>query len=164
MPPLRLLFLLCSVLATAGLTGCGADPINAREGAREKIFLINNKAEPRFLDLQRCNSVTEHHIMLSLYQGLVSENRDSDKDVEPGMAEKWEANADKSVWTFHLQKNAKWSDGAPFTAHDFVWSYRRMLRKELGAQYAEMLYLLKNGLPLYEIGRASCRERVSSKV
>ena len=90
MPPLRLLVLLCSVLATAGLTGCGADPINAREGAREKIFLINNKAEPRFLDLQRCNSVTEHHIMLSLYQGLVSENRDSDKDVEPGMAEKWE--------------------------------------------------------------------------
>ena len=150
MPPLRSLFLLCSVLATAGLTGCGADPINAREGAREKIFLINNKAEPRFLDLQRCNSVTEHHIMLSLYQGLVSENRDSDKDVEPGMAEKWEANADKSVWTFHLQKNAKWSDGTPFTAHDFVWSYRRMLRKELGAQYAEMLYLLKNGLPLYE--------------
>ena len=86
MPPLRLLFLLCSVLATAGLTGCGADPINAREGAQEKIFLINNKAEPRFLDLQRCNSVTEHHIMLSLYQGLVSEDRNSDKDVEPGLA------------------------------------------------------------------------------
>lgn len=146
----RLSILFCTLLAVAGLTGCGADPINALEGAKEKIFLVNNKAEPRFLDLQRCNSVTEHHIMLSLYQGLVSENRDSDKDVEPGMAERWEANADKSVWTFHLRKEAKWSDGVPFTAQDFVWSYRRMLRKELGAQYAEMLFLLKHGRELYD--------------
>jgi len=152
MPLNRLFILLCALLATVGLTGCGADPVDAVEGARKKIFLVNNKAEPRFLDLQRCNSVTEHHIMLALYQGLVTENRASDKDVEPGIAERWEANADKSVWTFHLQKNAKWSDGTPLTAHDFVWSYRRLLRKELGAQYAEMLFMLKNGRELYDGG------------
>ncbi|MDB6069599.1 MAG: transporter substrate-binding protein [Verrucomicrobiales bacterium] len=150
MNPLRLLILFFTVLAAAGLTGCGGDPVSAVEGAKSKIFLVNNKAEPRFLDLQRCNSVTEHHIMLSLYQGLVGESKESDKDVEPGAAERWDTNADKSVWTFHLRKNAKWSDGAPLTAQDFVWSYRRMLRKALGAQYAEMLYMLKNGRELYD--------------
>ena len=144
------LLILSTAFVALGLAGCGTDPIDAKDGARRKIFLINNKAEPRFLDLQRCNSVAEHHIMLTLYQGLVGENRDSDKDVEPGMAETWEANADKSVWTFHLRKNAQWSDGTPLTAHDFVWSYRRILRKELGAQYAEMLYMLKNGRELYD--------------
>lgn len=150
MNPHRFLLFLFTVLAAAGLTGCGGDPVDAVEGAKSKIFLVNNKAEPRFLDLQRCNSVTEHHIMLALYQGLVGESKESDKDVEPGAAERWEANPDKSVWTFHLRQNGKWSDGAPITAHDFVWSYRRMLRKELGAQYAEMLYMLKNGKELYD--------------
>lgn len=142
----------CCLLLLAGalLSSCGGDPINAKQGAERKIFLINNKGEPRFLDLQRCNSVIEHHIMLSLYQGLVSENRDNDNSVEPGMAESWEASDDKSVWTFHLRKDAKWSDGVPLTARDFVWSYRRMLRKELGAQYSDMLFMLKNGREVYD--------------
>ena len=146
----RFIKLLAGLALAGGMVGCGADPINAVEGAARKVFLVNNKAEPRFLDLQRCNSVTEHHIMLALYQGLVSESRVSDQDVEPGMAARWEANADKSVWTFHLRPEAKWSDGAAFTAEDFVWSYRRMLRKELGAQYAEMPFLLKNGREVYD--------------
>lgn len=142
---------LCLLLLTGALlASCGGDPISAREGAEKKIFLVNLATEARYLDLQRCNSVTEHHIMLSLYQGLVCENRNTDTDVEPGMAESWEANADKSVWTFHIRKDAKWSDGVPFTAHDFVWSWRRMLRKELGAQYSEMLFMLKNGKELYD--------------
>lgn len=142
--------LLLAALSLLTLAGCGGEPISALEGARRGILLINNKSEPRFLDLQRCNSVAEHHLMLALFQGLVSEHRDSDQQVEPGMARSWEANADKSVWTFHLQPEAKWSDGTPFTAHDFVWSWRRMLRPELGAQYADMLFLIRNGRELYE--------------
>jgi oligopeptide transport system substrate-binding protein len=41
------------------------------------------------------------------------------------VAEKWE-NKDFKVWTFHLRKDAKWSDGTPVTAEDFVYSWQRL--------------------------------------
>src|SRR6186997_1507654 len=128
LPPL---FLCCLALL---LASCSGDSVSAREGAARKIFLVHNRSDPAYLDLQRSNSVSDHQIQLALSEGLVAEGRESDREVEPGVAERWEANADKSVWTFHLRKNARWSDGMPLTAHDFVWSYRRMLQKELGAE------------------------------
>ena len=150
MPPLRLLFLLCSVLATAGLTGCGSGTMDAKEGAEQKILLVGNGADPRFMDLHLINSVAEHHLMLALFEGLVAEHVSKDSDVEPGMADQWEANEDKSVWTFHIRSDARWSDGVPFTADDFVWSWRRMLTADLAAEYSQMLFALKNGREFYE--------------
>jgi oligopeptide transport system substrate-binding protein len=133
------------------LAACSGDAISAREGAQRKIFLINNRSEPAYFDLQRSNSVSDHQIHLALQEGLVAEHPVNDRDVEPGVAERWEANADKSVWTFHLRKNAKWSDGATLTAHDFVWSYRRMLQKQLGAEYSIMLSsMIKDAQEFYD--------------
>jgi oligopeptide transport system substrate-binding protein len=131
------------------LAACSGDPISAREGARRKIFLVNIKSDVGFLDLQRSNSVADHQVHLALSEGLIAESKASDREVEPGVAEKWEANADSTVWTFHLRRNAKWSDGKPITAHDFVWSWRRMLLKELAAEYSRMLFLLKGGEAFY---------------
>ena len=129
--------------------GCSDSAISAVDGAQRKIFLINNRSEPRFLDLQRCNSVAEHQIMLALSEGLVSESMESDREVEPAVAERWVPNDKADVWTFTIRKNAKWSDGVPITAHDFVWSWRRMLTRELGSEYTTMLFLLKNGEPFF---------------
>jgi oligopeptide transport system substrate-binding protein len=143
---LKLLTITCALLGA----GCSGDPVSALEGAERKIFLINNRSEPRFLDLQRCNSVAEHQIMLALSEGLVAEKKDSELEVEPGVAEKWGANEKGDVWTFTIRKNAKWSDGVGITAHDFVWSWRRMLSKELGSEYTTMLFLLKNGEPFFK--------------
>jgi oligopeptide transport system substrate-binding protein len=145
----RCLYLLCALLAMAALTGCGSGTVDAREGAEQKILLVGNGADPRFMDLHLVNSVSEHHIMLALFEGLVAEHPSKDADVEPGMAERWEANADKSVWTFHLRPDARWSDGVPLTAEDFVWSWRRMLTAELAAEYSQMLFALKNGREFY---------------
>ncbi|MES2709528.1 MAG: peptide ABC transporter substrate-binding protein [Verrucomicrobiota bacterium] len=138
------------LLAGALLPSCGNDAITAPQGAKEKILLFNNAADPRFLDPQLINSVSEHHLLMSLYEGLVAERPDTDVEVEPGMADRWEANADKTVWTFHLRDNAKWSDGVAITAEDFVWSWRRMLTKKMAAEYSQMLFALKNGEAFYE--------------
>ncbi len=146
----RLLPLLTCFFALL-LAACSGDAVSAREGAARKIFLVNNRSDPAYLDLQRSNSTGDHQIQLALSEGLVAESRESDRAVEPGGAERWEANADNSVWTFHLRKNACWSDGVPVTAHDFVWSYRRMLQKELGAEYSIMLsQMLKGGQEYYD--------------
>jgi oligopeptide transport system substrate-binding protein len=70
-------------------------------------------------------------------------------DVElkavPDMAESWESNADGSVWTFHMRKGAKWTNGDPVTAQDFEWSFKRQLDPATKAPYAGFLYDLKNG-------------------
>jgi len=145
LPPL---FIGCLALLVAS---CSGDPVSAKEGAARKIFLVNNRSDPAYLDLQRSNSVGDHQIQLAMAEGLVAESRATDREVEPGVAERWEANADNSVWTFHLRKNARWSDGVPVTARDFVWSYRRMLQKQLGAEYSIMLsQLLKGGQEYYD--------------
>jgi ABC-type oligopeptide transport system substrate-binding subunit len=61
------------------------------------------------------------------------------------MAEKWEPNADASVWTFHIRPGAKWTNGDPVTADDFVWSFKRELDPATKATYAGFLYDIKNG-------------------
>jgi oligopeptide transport system substrate-binding protein len=63
----------------------------------------------------------------------------------PWMAEKVESNADGSVWTFRLRKDAKWSNGEALTAHDFAWSWKRQLDPATAAPYSAFLYDLKNG-------------------
>jgi oligopeptide transport system substrate-binding protein len=59
------------------------------------------------------------------------------------MAERWEANANFTKWTFYL-RDAKWTNGDPVRAQDFVYSWQRILIPELGAEYAPMLYVIKN--------------------
>jgi ABC-type oligopeptide transport system substrate-binding subunit len=63
-----------------------------------------------------------------------------------GWAEKWEANADASVWTFHIRKDNKgWTNGDPVTADDFVWSFTRLLDPKTANSYSFILYDVKGG-------------------
>ncbi len=63
----------------------------------------------------------------------------------PWLAEKVESDADGSVWTFRIRKDAKWSNGDLVTAHDFAWSWKRQLDPATAAPYSAFLYDLKNG-------------------
>tara|TARA_Y100000588_G_scaffold85153_1_gene90260 strand:- start:2173 stop:3663 length:1491 start_codon:yes stop_codon:yes gene_type:complete len=95
------------------------------------------------LDPQIVTGVPEHHIISALIEGLVTENK-KNLNPEPGTAERWETSEDGLVWKFHLREDAKWSNGDPVTATDFVQSYQRMLTPSLGSQYAYMLHVVKN--------------------
>jgi oligopeptide transport system substrate-binding protein len=79
----------------------------------------------------------------SLFAGLGK--FDPNLKAVPDMAERWESNADGSVWTFYMRKGAKWTNGDPVTAHDFEWSFKRQLDPNTKAPYAGFLYDLKNG-------------------
>lgn len=105
----------------------------------EGRLLMGNGAEPATLDPQLATGVPEHHIFDALYEGLVATTVENPDANGPGVATHWEAK-DFTSWTFHLRKDAKWSDGTALTAHDFVWSFQRILSPKLGAEYAEMLY------------------------
>jgi microcin C transport system substrate-binding protein len=48
-------------------------------------------------------------------------------EYEPGLAEKWTISDDKKTFVFSIQKNARWSDGRPITAHDIKWTFDTIL-------------------------------------
>ena len=63
----------------------------------------------------------------------------------PAAADSWELSEDGRTWTFHLRQDAKWSDGVPVTADDWVYSFRRYLNPEMANVYAWFLFDLENG-------------------
>jgi oligopeptide transport system substrate-binding protein len=146
---LRLLSLTGPALPLALLaflvTGCGKnDSTGAGQSAAasitpgKKILRYGNGAEPQDLDFQIVTGVPEHHLALTFFEGLISE--DPQLNVVPGVAERWEISPDGLRYTFHLRADAQWSNGDPVTADDFIQSYRRMISPALGAAYAHMLW------------------------
>jgi oligopeptide transport system substrate-binding protein len=129
------------------LAGCGK-PVPATEAtARSGTLLLGNLAEPQELDPQLIAAYTDQNIAVALFEGLCALDERSSQPV-PGVAERWESSPDGLTWTFHLRANAKWSNGEPLTAHDFVASWRRVLSPSLAAEYAYLLYPLKHAAAL----------------
>ncbi|OHB74292.1 MAG: hypothetical protein A2Z34_08695 [Planctomycetes bacterium RBG_16_59_8] len=113
--------------------------------------------EPESFDPAVVSGLLESWYVGALFEGLVSFERDG-KTHAPGIARSWTISDDGLVYTFNLRPSL-WSDGAPLTAHDFVYSWRRALDPRNGGSYAEMLFHLKNGerfhlgkVPFEEVG------------
>jgi peptide/nickel transport system substrate-binding protein len=79
--------------------------------------------------------LSEALIWRGIYENLVRLKGESASQVEPLLADKWEANAAKSSWTFHLHPNVKFSDGTPLDAAAVKANYVRTIRLELGTQF-----------------------------
>ncbi len=119
------------------------------------VLRFNNGAEPQTLDPAIMTGVPEGRLARQLFEGLVVED---DKTLEPlpGVAESWDIEENR-VFTFHLRKDAKWSDGTPITADTFKYSWMRVLNPETAAQYAYQLWYIKNA-EAYTNGEAKAEE------
>jgi oligopeptide transport system substrate-binding protein len=106
-------------------------------------LVISNGDEPQSLDPAIITGQLEGRISLALFEGLTT--RAPDGHIIPGVAERWEISPDGRTYTFHLRADAKWSNGAPLTAHDFVASWQRVLSPATASEYAYQLYYLVNG-------------------
>lgn len=146
----RALFLLPALLC---LTGCQRET-QVEKANREKIFIVGNSTDPKSLDPHLVTGVIESNVIRALLEGLVADDPKDDDAYPPGAASSWEHNADFTEWTFHLRPDGKWSDGAPLTAHDFIFAYNRLLHPELAGPYAEMLYFIK-GAEEYNKGKTT---------
>lgn len=123
----------------------------------DAIWRRGESMEPGSLDPHKATTVTEQHVLDELYEGLVV--YDGKAQLQPGVARSWDVSADKLTYTFHLRSDARWSDGSPVTADDFAFALRRLMDPKTGAQYASILYTLKNaravnvgGMPLEQLG------------
>ncbi|EDP8660724.1 oligopeptide ABC transporter substrate-binding protein OppA [Salmonella bongori] len=104
--------------------------------ADKQTLVRNNGSEVQSLDPHKIEGVPESNVNRDLFEGLLIS--DVEGHPSPGVAEKWE-NKDFKVWTFHLRKNAKWSDGTPVTANDFVYSWQRLADPNTASPYASYL-------------------------
>lgn len=137
-----LVVMVCLAL-TWGFVGCGNRTSQVEQGIEEQILHLGNGTEPQGIDPHVVTGVPEHNIISALLEGLVSEDPQTLEPV-PGVAERWEASEDARVYTFYLRSNAKWSNGEPVTAQDFVQSYERILSPQIGSKYSYMLYVMEN--------------------
>lgn len=131
-------------------TGCGTSPTGGNTTGKSTIK-VNIAADPKTIDPGLNNSVEGGHVITNAFEGLT--NLDKNEKPVPGVAEKWEVSSNGLTYTFHLRKNAKWSDGKGVTAKDFEYAWKRALDPKVASQYAYQLFYLKNG-EAYNTGKA----------
>ena len=106
-------------------------------------FTFNNGTEIKTVDPAMATGQPEGRILNALFEGLyrmLPEEQDpTSLKPRPAVAESYTLSADEKTYTFKIRSSAHWSDGTPVTAHDFVFSWRRMLHPGLGSDYAGLL-------------------------
>lgn len=138
MPANRYTLTALTAAVCLALAACGGETVitpSKFERKDYKRIVVGNAVEPGSLDPQKSGDMAAGALIRQMMDGLVGS--DAAGKTVPALAEKWESDGDK-VWTFHL-RDAKWSNGEPITADDFVYSFRRLTDPETGAPYASYL-------------------------
>lgn len=147
------------VLALMAAVGCSkGGSTNVERGTEEQILYYANADEPKSLDPHLTTGSPDNNIIMNLFEGLVIKDPETLKP-QPGVAESWSISEDGRVYTFQLRPDAKWSNGDPVTASDFVFSWRRALTPGLPNEYAYMHFHLAGAKDYYE-GRSTDFETV----
>ena len=104
---------------------------------------INNAGEPEWLDPNKCADGNGGEILWNTFAGLVQAHPATLEPL-PEIATHWEVSADGRTYTFHLRPS-EWSDGTPLTAHDFVYSFRRLVDPATASKYATNGHIFRGG-------------------
>ena len=146
-----LLLVLGGLLRLIGGGQVAGDGVDA---VTQTITLALNQEPPQLdstLSTDKVSSFVLGHVM----EGLL--RYDEHNQLVPGVAERWEIRPDGA--TFWLRETARWSDGKPVTAHDFVFAWSHTVDPATASQYAYLMYPIKNAeaintrkLPLETLG------------
>lgn len=105
--------------------------------AAAELMRVGNGPEPETLDPQRSRSVSSGNIVRDLYEGLVRYAPDG--GIVGAAAARWELFDDSQAYRFEIRADARWCNGDPVLAADFVAGLRRALTPSTGAPYVQML-------------------------
>ncbi len=125
--------LLGAGLAVASTASFAANVPAGTKLANVQELVRGNGTEVASIDPQKTEGVPESNVIRDLLEGLV--NQDANGNTIPGVAESWETK-DNKTFVFHLRHNAKWSNGDPVTAADFVYSFKRAVDPATASPYA----------------------------
>lgn len=111
-------------------------------------FALQNGTDPKTIDPHRATGQPESRIVFELFEGLLRMLPEGEPDPEtglqpltpqPAMAESYEISDEGRTYTFHLRDGITWTDGTPVTAHDFAWSWQRMLHPATACEYGYLI-------------------------
>ena len=122
--------------------------------ALEQQILYEAAAEPRHLDIAR--DIYGAGVAIN-WGGEPLLRRDVNQKLVPAMAEKWEAGSGAEYWDFTIREGAKWSDGVPITADDWVFTFRHLASPTLDNAWTWFYYDIK-GIQRYKEGKAGADE------
>lgn len=148
------------MLACLPLFSCAGPSGSRSPSADGNVVRINLGTEPPDLDPARMEDLVSFTAIMPLMKGLTQ--FDADMNTVPAIADSWEVSDDGLRYVFHLRPEARWSDGRPVTAHDFLFAWQRVLTPGTGAPYAFFLFELKNGKAFYE-GKISDFSKVGAQ-
>ena len=139
------------LLALMLLTGCMRQPAVTARGysvgnqlapLAQQVFRCSVSGAPRSLDPSLSTDEPSYEVLINLFEGLTTLNARA--VVVPGVASSWTVTKNGLRYVFHLRHDARWSNGAPVTAQDFVYAWRRVVDPATAAQYAESLNMIVN--------------------
>jgi oligopeptide transport system substrate-binding protein len=125
----------------------------SRAGKDPATLYANAFTEPEHIDPGLVYDWTSGSMTLQLFEGLAVHDPQNGRPVQ-GVAVRWDRSADNRVYRFYLRPNARWSDGKPVTAHDFEYSWKRVVNPKTASKGAGNLYLIKNAERFHK-GRAA---------
>lgn len=111
--------------------------------AERAALVIANGAEPGSLDPATSKGLEELRIVMAMWEGLMRLDPKTAQPI-PGLSDHYDVSPDGRIYTFHIRTNARWSTGERITAHDFVYSWRRVLDPLTASEYAGQLFYVKN--------------------
>jgi oligopeptide transport system substrate-binding protein len=132
---LAALFVLILIAATAWALSFTSEP--------PADFTFVNDTEIKSVDPAISTGQPELRVIMALLEGLVNWDPKTLEPI-PGIAQSWDISEDRLTFTFHLRPTAKWTDGTPVTAQDFLWQWRRILDPMTASEYAYQLWYIKN--------------------
>ena len=125
---------LLATFAASSVLAAGSHPVTGEALADDQTFTYSLLDEFTTADPQMVEDVSGSYFVRDLFEGLM--NQDGDGNLIPGVATGYTTNEAKDVYTFTLRDNARWSDGNPVTAHDFVYAWRRLADPATGSPYS----------------------------
>lgn len=147
-------------LAGSLLAGCttsaGGRYFGRTVAPKDNVLRYVSGSEPESLDPAVPNGQPEARILMSLYDGLVEYHPKTMEPI-PGIAQSWEIGTDGTEYLFRLRTNARFSNGDPITAADFVYTIRRGFSPELASRNASLGYYIKYS-EAYNSGRSFVRD------
>ena len=154
---------LMAALAWASSVTGGSSVARRAVDVESKTITTYLDQEPPQLDSTRSTDTVSFFVLGHVMEGLL--RYDANNRLVPGVAERWEIRPEGA--TFWLREDARWSDGQPVTARDFVFAWRKVVDPVNASQYAFILYYLKNAeainskqMPVDRLGVRAVSDRV----
>ena len=146
-PVVILLIVLLLVLAVWRLVATAAHDSTRQYFGRtsapaSNVLRFANGAEPETLDPGHMSGQPDGRIARAIFEGLLVPHPQTLAPVA-GVAEHWELGDDGVTYTFHLRHDVVWTNADPVTAHDFAWSWLRVLDPDTPARYSDLFYMIR---------------------